>query len=113
MLGHWRLVGGMRAVVRLLLEQSGHDRRARLNTGGFASGYRGSPIGRLDSELWSVARQLRLSTLPQRPRRRVSTVAAARTGTNNRVWYRMISVKQPCALYQGRRAAEKPASSRR
>ncbi len=44
-------VSGAQAVVRMLLMQRELDRRAGLNTAGFVSGYRGSPLGRLDSNL--------------------------------------------------------------
>jgi indolepyruvate ferredoxin oxidoreductase len=43
---------GMQALVRLLLEQSRADRANGHATEGFVSGYRGSPIGGLDRELW-------------------------------------------------------------
>jgi indolepyruvate ferredoxin oxidoreductase len=43
---------GMQAIVRLLLEQARSDRSRGLVTEGFVSGYRGSPIGGLDRELW-------------------------------------------------------------
>jgi indolepyruvate ferredoxin oxidoreductase len=40
------------ALVRLLIMQRLRDQAAGLNTGGFVSGYRGSPIGGLDKALW-------------------------------------------------------------
>ena len=51
------LLNGNQAIVRLLLEQSRRDRRQGLNTAGFVSGYRGSPLGTLDMALWD-AREL-------------------------------------------------------
>jgi indolepyruvate ferredoxin oxidoreductase len=52
------LVTGMQAIVRLLIDQHARDIDAGLNTAGFVSGYRGSPLGRLDSELWAAAKHL-------------------------------------------------------
>jgi len=45
-------ITGLQALVRLLLAQQQRDARAGLNTAGFVSGYRGSPLGGLDKELW-------------------------------------------------------------
>ncbi|MDH4181112.1 MAG: indolepyruvate ferredoxin oxidoreductase family protein, partial [Betaproteobacteria bacterium] len=46
---------GVQALVRLLILQRQRDRLAGLNTGGFVSGYRGSPLGGLDQALWKAA----------------------------------------------------------
>ncbi len=45
-------VTGLQALVKLLLLQSERDAEAGLNTAGFVSGYRGSPLAGLDQELW-------------------------------------------------------------
>ena len=47
-------LSGVQALVRLPLMQQMRDRAAGLNTAGFISGYRGSPLGGFDLELWKA-----------------------------------------------------------
>jgi len=47
-------LSGIQALVRLPLMQRARDRAAGLNTAGFISGYRGSPLGSYDSALWQA-----------------------------------------------------------
>jgi indolepyruvate ferredoxin oxidoreductase len=49
---------GIQALVRLMLVQRRRDLAAGLNTAGFVSGYRGSPLGGLDQALWKARRHL-------------------------------------------------------
>ncbi len=49
---------GAQAFVRLLMLQRQRDALAGLNTAGFVSGYRGSPLGALDQSLWKAAKFL-------------------------------------------------------
>ena len=57
------LISGIQALVRALHTRSQLDQRAGLNSGGFVSGYRGSPLGGLDKELWSQTEELELKNI--------------------------------------------------
>ena len=52
------LVTGYHALIRALLMQKERDRRAGLNTAGYVTGYRGSPLGGLDQQMMRAGRQL-------------------------------------------------------
>ena len=52
------LLNGTQALVRLLLLQKARDLALGLNTAGFVSGYRGSPLGGFDQQLLAATRQL-------------------------------------------------------
>src|SRR5947207_876319 len=51
-------VTGYQALIRLCLMQKERDRRAGLNTAGFVTGYRGSPLGGLDQQFIRAKRHL-------------------------------------------------------
>ncbi|MGJ4907817.1 indolepyruvate ferredoxin oxidoreductase family protein [Bradyrhizobium sp. HKCCYLS2033] len=55
--GHIFLTG-IQALVRLPMAQIRRDRAAGLNTAGFISGYRGSPLGGYDQQLFSARKHL-------------------------------------------------------
>ena len=52
------LVTGFQALVRATLMQHERDKRAGLNTAGYVTGYRGSPLGTLDQQFMRAGRQL-------------------------------------------------------
>jgi len=58
---------GVQALVRVLLEQRRRDAAKGLNTAGFVSGYRGSPLGELDKELWKQKARLAASDIVFKP----------------------------------------------
>ena len=63
----WLYMTGMQALVRLPIQQRLRDAAAGLNTGGYVSGYRGSPLGRYDIELWRAGAVLKQHNIVFRP----------------------------------------------
>ncbi|HZZ62438.1 MAG TPA: indolepyruvate ferredoxin oxidoreductase family protein [Roseiarcus sp.] len=63
----WFYMTGMQALVRLPIQQRLRDAAAGLNTGGYISGYRGSPMGRYDIELWRAGAILAQHNIVFRP----------------------------------------------
>ncbi|MBB6309416.1 indolepyruvate ferredoxin oxidoreductase family protein [Xanthobacter tagetidis] len=60
-------VSGTQALVRLALMQKERDRRAGLNTAGYVTGYRGSPLGGLDQQFGRADRLLKANDIKFQP----------------------------------------------
>src|SRR5260221_2129161 len=58
---------GAQAFVRLLILQRQRDKLAGLNTAGFVTGYRGSPLGALDQSLWKAQKFLDRANIKFQP----------------------------------------------
>ncbi|MES2258180.1 MAG: indolepyruvate ferredoxin oxidoreductase family protein [Pseudomonadota bacterium] len=74
-------LSGTQALVRLPLLQRARDRARGLNTGGFISGYRGSPLANYDSALWSAKKELGAAGIVFQPGLNEELAATAVWGT--------------------------------
>ena len=74
-------MSGTQALVRLPLLQKARDAAAGLNTAGFVSGYRGSPLGALDMALWKAKKHLAGSDVVFQPGVNEDLAATAVWGT--------------------------------
>ncbi len=74
-------ISGSQAVVRLVLTQKERDRQAGLNTGGYVTGYRGSPISGLDHQMWRSEVQLKENDIVFSPGLNEDLAATALWGT--------------------------------
>ncbi|MFL6621795.1 MAG: indolepyruvate ferredoxin oxidoreductase family protein [Sulfurifustis sp.] len=74
-------VSGIQALVRLLIMQRLRDAAAGLNTAGFVSGYRGSPLGGLDKALWEAQPHLESHHIKFQPGVNEDLAATAVWGT--------------------------------
>jgi indolepyruvate ferredoxin oxidoreductase len=72
---------GTQAIARMLLVQRERDRLAGLNTAGFVSGYRGSPLGGLDQQLARAGKQLKAAEIVFQPGLNEDLAATAVWGT--------------------------------
>ena len=74
-------LSGTQAFVRLLINQAQRDKAAGWNTGGFVSGYRGSPLAGIDQALWSAAEHLTRNAVHFQPGINEDLAATACWGT--------------------------------
>lgn len=75
------LLTGTQALVRLLIAQRERDIAAGLNTAGYVSGYRGSPLGGLDQQLWKARARLEAANIRFQPGVNEDLAATAIWGT--------------------------------
>jgi indolepyruvate ferredoxin oxidoreductase len=74
-------MSGIQALVRLPMLQRQRDVAAGLNTAGFVSGYRGSPLGGYDQALWKAKRILEANNVVFKPGVNEELAATAVWGT--------------------------------
>ncbi|ORL55145.1 indolepyruvate ferredoxin oxidoreductase [Pseudomonas aeruginosa] len=75
------LLSGTQALARLPLEQRWRDRAAGLNTAGYISGYRGSPLATYDMELLRIREKLQAENVKFQPGVNEDLAATAVWGT--------------------------------
>src|SRR5258706_7962988 len=74
-------VTGFQGLVRLSLMQKERDRRAGLNTAGYVTGYRGSPLGTLDQQFMRAGAVLAKNDINFHPATNEELAATALSGS--------------------------------
>lgn len=77
----------MQALVRLPVDQIRRDRQAALVTGGYITGYRGSPITTLDANLWSSKSLLAAHDIHFEPGLNEELAATSLRGSQQLKWF--------------------------
>ena len=95
-------LNGTQALVRLLMLQRQRDRGQGLNTAGFVSGYRGSPLGSLDQQLWRAAPFLSKADIVFQPGVNEDLTATAIWGTQQLGLFPGARVDGVFALWYGK-----------
>jgi indolepyruvate ferredoxin oxidoreductase len=93
---------GAQAFVRLLILQRQRDKLAGLDTGGFVSGYRGSPLGALDLSLWRAQRFLDRANIKFQPGLNEDLAATAIWGSQQVNLYPDAKVDGVFAMWYGK-----------
>jgi len=75
------LLNGTQALVRLVLMQAARDRAAGLNTAGYVTGYRGSPLGAVDLQMAKAQPELSAANILFQPGLNEDLAATALWGT--------------------------------
>ncbi len=96
------LISGNQALVRLLLLRRELDRKAGLNTAGFVSGYRGSPLGGFDLALWAAKQRLDGAQVVFQPGVNEDLAATAVWGTQQLKQFQDVTVDGVFAMWYGK-----------
>ena len=95
-------LSGIQALVRLPMDQVRRDRAAGLNTGGFVSGYRGSPVGTYDENLWAAAKHLADHNVRFQPGLNEDLAATSVWGSQQVNLYPSATVDGVCGIWYGK-----------
>jgi indolepyruvate ferredoxin oxidoreductase len=95
-------LSGIQALVRLPLMQKLRDEQAGLNTAGFVTGYRGSPLGGLDDELWRAKKFFESAKIKFAPAVNEDLAATAVWGTQQVALVGEATVDGVFALWYGK-----------
>jgi indolepyruvate ferredoxin oxidoreductase len=80
-------LSSMQALVRLPLDQKRRDMAAGFCSGGYVSGYRGSPITTLDAQLWAAQKLLDAHDIHFEPGLNEELAATSLRGTQQLTWF--------------------------
>ena len=80
-------LSSMQALVRLPLDQARRDRAAGLATGGYITGYRGSPVTTLDAQLWASDALLKAHDIHFEPGLNEELAATSLRGAQQLDWF--------------------------
>ncbi|MDR1075538.1 MAG: indolepyruvate ferredoxin oxidoreductase family protein [Xanthomonadaceae bacterium] len=95
-------LSGVQAMVRLPLMQHLRDQAEGLNTSGFISGYRGSPLGGFDLELWRARKHLDAASVKFQPGLNEDLAATMLWGTQQTQLFPGAKVDGVYAMWYGK-----------
>jgi len=95
-------MNGAQALLRLLMLQRQKDQLAGINTAGFISGYRGSPLGAVDQNAWKARKYLEASHIRFVPGINEELAATAVWGTQQNALYPGSSYDGVFAMWYGK-----------
>jgi len=96
------LISGPQALVRMIIAQRRRDEIAGLNTGGFVSGYRGSPLGYVDQTMWDAEKWLKSNNIIFQPGINEDLAATAVWGTQQLNSIKNVKVDGVFSLWYGK-----------